>query len=80
MHRWADFIFTKPECHQFLREGRLLISFLLFLVLVDLEVAQFKGLLGAGHHAQPVTQVVLLQVLLGQVLQVSVHSTTRQGF
>lgn len=45
--------------------------FLLFLfVLVDLEVAQFVAFLGVRHDPQPVSEVVLLQVLLGQILQV----------
>ena len=48
----------------------LVLVVLLLLILVDLEVAQLVALLGVRHHAQPVPQVVLLQVLLGQVLQV----------
>ena len=49
-----------------------LIFILLFLfILVDLEVAQLIALLGVGHNAQPVTEIVLLQVLLGQIFQVS---------
>ncbi len=48
-----------------------LIFLLLLLVLVDLEVAQLVALLGVGHDAQPVPEVVLLQVLLGEILQIS---------
>lgn len=45
--------------------------FLLFLfILVDLEVAQLVALLGVGHDPQPVSEVVLFQVLLSEVLQV----------
>lgn len=52
--------------------------FLLFLfVLVDLEVAQLVALLGVRHHPQPVPEVVLLQVLLGQILQVPARNTTQ---
>merc|ERR1719510_2675044 len=40
------------------------------LFIVDLEVSELVAVLGAGHHAQPVPQVVLLEVLLGEVLQV----------
>lgn len=53
--------------------------FLLFLfVLVDLEVAQLVALLGVRHDPQPVPEVVLLQVLLGQVLQVPARNTGRR--
>merc|ERR1712071_487233 len=45
------------------------IHFLLKTV-VEAEVLELVRVLGAGHHAQVVTQAVLLQVLLGQVLQV----------
>ncbi len=49
----------------------LLVVLLLFLlVVVDLEVPELVGVLGGGHDAQPVPQVVLLEVLLGQVLEV----------
>lgn len=39
-------------------------------VLTDLEVSQFVRLFVRRHHSQPVTEVVFLQVLLGEVLQV----------
>lgn len=39
-------------------------------VLADLEVSQLVRLLVGRHHSQPVTQVVFLQVLLGEVLQI----------
>lgn len=47
-----------------------LIFLLLLLILVDLEVAQLIALLGVGYDPQPVPEVVLLQVLLGEILQV----------
>merc|ERR1719461_1783400 len=40
-------------------------------LIVDLEVSELVAVLGAGDHTQPVPQVVLLQILLGEVLQVS---------
>ena len=43
-----------------------------FLV-VDLEVTELVGVLGGGDHTQPVPQVVLLQVLLGQILKIPEH-------
>lgn len=48
----------------------LIFILLLFLVLVDLEVAQFIALLGVGYNPQPVSQVVLFKILLGEVFQV----------
>ena len=48
----------------------ILILIVRFLV-VDLEVSELVAVLGVGNHTQPVSQVVLLQVLLGEVLQVS---------
>ena len=53
------------------RDGALLVSLRLVVLLADLEVAQLVRLLVRRHHPQPITQVVLLQVLLGEVLQVS---------
>lgn len=47
-----------------------LIFILLLLILVDLEVAQLIALLGVRYNTQPVTQVVLLEVLLGKILQI----------
>lgn len=47
-----------------------LIFLLFLLVLVDLEVAQLVALLGVSHNPQPVPEVVLLEVLLGEVLQI----------
>merc|ERR1719219_2103264 len=41
------------------------------LLIVDLEVSQLVAVLGAGDHTEPVPRVVLLQILLGEVLQVS---------
>lgn len=48
----------------------LILVLFLLLVLVDLEVAQFVALLGVRHDAQPVSQVVLLQVFFGEIFQV----------
>ena len=48
----------------------------LILLVVDLEVAQFVRVSRRRDHAQPVTQVVLLQVLLRQVLQVPSTEST----
>lgn len=50
--------------------GRLLVRLRLLVVLTDLEVTQLVRLLVWRHHPEPVTQVVLLQVLLCQVLQI----------
>ena len=50
----------------------ILIFFLLF-ILVNLEVTKFVTLLSVGNNTQPVTKVVLLQILLCQILQVSVN-------
>merc|ERR1719175_354599 len=49
----------------------LVILFLLIVVVVDLEVSQLVAVLGVGNHTQPVPQVVLLQVLFGEVLKVA---------
>lgn len=51
-----------------------LVLFLL-LVLVDLEVAQLVALLAVGHYAQPITQVILLQVLFGEIFQIPEEKT-----
>lgn len=42
----------------------------LVFVVVDLEIAELVGVLGRGDDAQPVAEVVLLQVLLREVLQI----------
>jgi len=47
-----------------------LVCLRLLVVLTDLEVTQLIRLLVGRHHSQPVTEVVLLQVLLCQVLQI----------
>jgi len=41
------------------------------LVLVDLEVSEGVGVLGGSDDSEEVLEVVLLQVLLGEVLEVS---------
>ena len=51
----------------------------LFVVLADLEVTQLVRLLVGRHHPQPVTEVVLLQVLLCQVLQVPSETQLRSS-
>ena len=48
-----------------------ILIFIVRLLIVDLEVSELVAVLGVGNHSQPVSQVVLLQVLLGEVLQVS---------
>ena len=53
--------------------------FLFFLVIVDLEVAELIRVLGGGNNAQPVSQVVLLQVLLGEILQVTLAEGHGRG-
>ena len=42
------------------------------LVLVDVEVSQLVRVLGSGDHTQPIAKLVLLQELLGQILEISV--------
>lgn len=49
---------------------RLLVCLRLLVVLADLEVTQLVRLLVRRHHSQPITEVVLLQVLLCEVLQI----------
>lgn len=53
----------------------LLVSLRLIIFLADLEVTQLICLLVRRHHPEPVTQVVLLQVLLGEILQVPAGRT-----
>jgi hypothetical protein len=43
----------------------------LLLILVDVKVAELIGLLASANNADPVTELVLLQKLLGQVLDVT---------
>lgn len=57
--------------------GQSLVCLRLLVVLTDLEVAQLVRLLVGRHHSEPVTQVVLLQVLLGKVLQIPGGTTQR---
>ena len=47
------------------------------LAVVDAIVADVVRALVGGNHAQVVTQVVLLQELLGEVLEVAVNSVSR---
>lgn len=46
-----------------------IIVVILFLI-VNLEVSEFVWILGAGHNPQPISEVILLQVLLSQVFEV----------
>lgn len=48
----------------------LIFIFFILLVLIDLEVAKFIALLRISHNTQPVSEVVLLQILLSKILQV----------
>jgi len=49
----------------------LVLLFLLILLIIDLEVSELIRVLRRGDDSQPVPQVVLLQVLLRQVLEVT---------
>ena len=50
----------------------LILVFLIFFFLVDLEVAQVVGVFVGGDDSQPITEVVLLKVFLGEVFQIPV--------
>ena len=49
------------------------------LVLVDLEVAERVGVVGGSDDAEEVLKVVLLEVLLGEVLEVTLREGDRRG-
>lgn len=49
----------------------LLVVFLIIIVGADSEVAQFVQVLVVGDNADPIAKTVLLQVFLGQILQVA---------
>ena len=53
--------------------------FLLFLIVVDLEVAELIRVLCGSNYAQPISQVVLLQVLLGKILQITLAERHSRG-
>lgn len=53
----------------------LILVLLLLLVLVDLEVAQLVALLAVGNDAQPVSEVVLLQIFFGEIFQIPAEKT-----
>lgn len=55
---------------------RLLILILLSILLVDVEIAQLIGGLAACNHMEPVTQLLLLQVLFGEVLKVALGESS----
>ena len=64
------YVFTKKRV--FLPEiAYSLFVFLFFLVVIDLEVSELIGVLRGSNHTKPVPQVILLQVLLGQILKVT---------
>jgi len=50
--------------------------FLLLIFIVDLEVSELVCVLSGGNNTEPVTKVVLLQVLLRQIFQVPKEKTT----
>jgi len=52
-----------------------LILILITLVIDDVEEAQLIHSLGGGDHAQPIPELLLLEELLGQILQIP----TREG-
>ena len=56
----------------------LIVIFLLFLLVVDLEVTELVRVLGRGDHAKPVTQVVLLEVLKGSKRGIKIKVETTQ--
>ena len=49
-------------------EGLFLVFFFL---LVDVEIFELVGALRVGNNSEPVTEVVSLKVLLGQIFQIS---------
>ena len=53
--------------------------FLFFLIVIDLEVSELIGVLRGSNHAKPVPQVILLQVLLGQILKVTFAEWASRG-
>ena len=74
-----------PILNLFLLGGEMELDLLVVLVLivgllvVDLEVPQLVGVLGGSNHSKPVPQVVLLQVLLGQILKVTLAERYSRG-
>ena len=67
---------TQIQLHDWCGRCLIVSVVVLILLVVDLEVAQFVRVSRRRDHAQPVTQVVLLQVLLRQVLQVPSTEST----
>lgn len=49
----------------------LLVVFFIVIIGADSEVAEFVQVLVVGDNADPIAKTVLLQVLLGQILQVT---------
>lgn len=59
------------SCLAYLLTGSLILVILIIAVSIDVEVAQLIGVVSRCHYTQPITEVVLLEVPLGQVLKVS---------
>merc|ERR1712004_59140 len=57
----------------------LFVFVLLFLIVVDLEVAELIRVLCGSNYAQPISQVVLLQVLLGKILKITLAERHSRG-
>lgn len=43
------------------------------IIIGNVKVTQLKGLLVTGNHAQPITDLILLQELLGKVLEIALR-------
>ena len=50
----------------------LVISFFLFILIINLEVSELIRVLGISYYSQPISQIILLQILLSQIFQVSI--------
>ena len=64
-------ISTQNKCIFLLKCRNNLLFILGFLIVGDVEVTELEGLLVGGNDAQPIADLVLLQELLGEVLQVA---------
>jgi len=56
-----------------------IIIFIVRLLVVDLEVSELIAVLGVGNHTKPVSKVILLQVLLGEILEVPLGERNVRG-
>lgn len=72
---WED----GPELCQKVRKFVKFSSVLFFFVLLNVEVFEFVGLFVSGHHMEVVSQLLLLQVFLGQVFEVALRKRDRGG-